>query len=484
MGADGSTLDIIWTDTIAFQKLQRLAHGDIDENHYRDYVLSRIADRPHSLAIYSNDAECFDFRTGRFKTEERLTGGEWERIARVLRELKRDPRIRLGVPSIALELHQGATPEVHLQSPENPILVKKQRKYNVTRWAVTGRNDLEVNTLCWRIFADLDRRGVPLEAKDWRTLCDLWASDYRTHITPKRWAAYRERLAATVARIDRVPAPRKTNGHKSARKTILAPYERWIDVTTATLDVRLNCRRGLAIDRFAVLPDRTPLAGTILHGELDDIALAADWYTGNCVFEAPGQQKITDLEWCEPVCEIDDKSGAAIISTRIETPRGPILKSLVVSAQEPRINVHVRFEWEAWGLGVLRLGHLTLKPGTFDEEKLVIRTHNGGRDVEEFPLKDRTIDHGHPVSFLVSASNALGMTEGWCEVTDGRRWMRVEVDKTTAALIGMLTHRKARNGTFCQLMLSALEMDETRKPGDDSGAAREFAYAIMGGVRL
>ena len=33
------------------------------------------------------------------------------------------------------------------------------------------------------------------------------------------------------------------------------------------------------------------MIGGIAHGTFDDIALQADWYTGDCVFEAPGEHK-------------------------------------------------------------------------------------------------------------------------------------------------------------------------------------------------
>ena len=35
---------------------------------------------------------------------------------------------------------------------KNPIIVKKQSKYNINRWAVCGKDNLLLNTYCWRIF--------------------------------------------------------------------------------------------------------------------------------------------------------------------------------------------------------------------------------------------------------------------------------------------------------------------------------------------
>ncbi|MGQ9812633.1 MAG: hypothetical protein ACUVQ2_04420 [Dissulfurimicrobium sp.] len=37
-----------------------------------------------------------------------------------------------------------------LKSAEQPVPVKKQAKYNLIRWALTGRDDFGLNTSCWQ----------------------------------------------------------------------------------------------------------------------------------------------------------------------------------------------------------------------------------------------------------------------------------------------------------------------------------------------
>ena len=110
--------------------------------------------------------------------------------------------------------------------------------------------------------------------------------------------------------------------------------------------------------------------------------------------------------------------------------------------------------------------------------RLSLTTHNGGREPETFPLHGATIEHGAPVSFLVSSSFGLGMTEGWAELGDARTRIRIEVDRTTAPLLGLLTHKRIGGSLFCQLMLSALELDETRKPHAYRDGPRRFRFAI------
>ena len=81
IGADGSEIALVWTNTIAFQKLQRVAHGDLEFEDYRRFLASHVSETPRAFAVYGNDAECFDFRPGRFTTEAALhTEGEWARL--------------------------------------------------------------------------------------------------------------------------------------------------------------------------------------------------------------------------------------------------------------------------------------------------------------------------------------------------------------------------------------------------------------------
>ncbi|HEX3483902.1 MAG TPA: hypothetical protein VHT51_02510, partial [Micropepsaceae bacterium] len=162
----------------------------------------------------------------------------------------------------------------------------------------------------------------------------------------------------------------------------------------------------------------------------------------------------------------------------IQTPLGPIEKTLRFCAREPRVEFDIAFDWTEWGKGSLRLGHVTLIPDAFDWEALTLTTHNGGFSPERFALGGTDIDHGAPVSFLVSAACGLGMTEGWAVLSDGKRAVRVEVDREIAPLLGLLTYRKMGGSLFCQLALSMLELDDTRRPTPYRNSARRARFSI------
>ena len=252
--------------------------------------------------------------------------------------------------------------------------------------------------------------------------------------------------------------------------------ERLIFIETAELRVAFDKRRGLAITAMG-RPNARALIGGLAHGEIDDITLSADWYTGNFVFEGPGEAKITDLERCTPTIATD-ASGTVTLTARHDTPLGPVDKVIRIASDTPRIELEQTFNWSHWGKGSLRLGHITLKPDAFETAELRYRTHNGGAVEETFPLGDAKVDLGAAVSFLISCRAGIGMTEGKLQIDDGFNAVRLEADLTTAAVIGLVEHRVLHGQTFCRMMLSALEMDETRKPQREPSPPRTIRYAI------
>jgi hypothetical protein len=476
-GLDGRKIAILWTNTAAFQQMQRFVYGDITLDTYLRFVRGRRAFSTRALCLYASDAEIFDFRPGRFKTEETLSGdsSEWLRVGKALSAVTCETGINLIGPSHALRLidREGGGNMLQLESANCPVPVKKQRKYNLARWAVTGRDNTAINAACERVLRGMEANNPT--AADWKELCYLWASDFRTHLTEKRWTALCARLEAAEARWS-MPAPATVTTPAIAPST-----DRKINIETPTISARLDRRRGLAAERLRFEGNEHALIGVLPHGYFNEIALQADWYTGDCVFEAPGEHKVTDLEWCEARIDKLD-NGDVVAHALTETIKGVIEKQMIFSASARRIDFDITFHWNDWGKGVLRLGHFTLLPDAFALDRLRLATNNGGGR-ESFSLSGRTIDHGAPVSFLVSSSHGLGMTDGWAEIGDDKTRLRIEVDRTTAPLLGLLTHRPAKRsaGTdslYCQLQLSALELDDTRKPAPYRAGPRRFRFSI------
>jgi hypothetical protein len=468
IGPDGRSIALVWSNTTLFQQLQRLAHGDIALETYAGFVRGKHGDAPRALCLYASDAEIFDFRPGRFRTEEKLSGaGEWAKLEAGFAAVVADGAA-MTAPSdvLALMNEPQAGQRLSLENATCPVPVKKQRKYNLARWAVTGRDNTGINAACQRIYEGM--LGNEAQA-DWKELCYLWASDFRTHLTEKRWAALCARLKAAEARWSApLPAAASVAGAKISA--------RHFTVQTPALRATLDRRRGLALQSLHFAGQQKPALGGLPHGFFDEIALQADWYTGDSVFEAPGEHKLTDLEWCEAE-RTTDSNGDVIIRARVETQKGPIEKTLRFCAGEPKVEFDLTFHWSDWGKGVLRLGHFTLLPDAFNPTNLTLETTNGG-GAERFALAGHSIEQGAPVSFLVSSSHGLGLTEGWATLGDDHTRLKITVDRATAPLLGLLTHRMSGKKLFCQFVLSALELDDTRKPGTYAEGPRRFRFSV------
>ncbi len=105
-----------------------------------------------------------------------------------------------------------------------------------------------------------------------------------------------------------------------------------------------------------------------------------------------------------------------------------------------------------------------------DETTLQYRTHNGGVQEEVFPIETNAsggdFAHGDPISSLVSARSALGMTEGQLEIGDAKRRIVCQIDPCEAALVAMVGYRRIRDRYLCRVGFSAREVDESSREGD------------------
>ena len=496
-GTGRRPLSLIWNDAIAFQKFQRYAHAELNMDAYLQYLCSHVGEGPRCFPIYGNDAEIFDYRPGRYQTEPLLGDREWDRIAALFRCLVADPRIDLILPNDLLGAPLPEEPLV-LETACQPIPVKKQRKYNITRWAVTGRDDLGINTQCHRCLAALEKQAHADDER-WRRLIHLWGSDYRTHITEARWQRLLTDLemlgrdlglddALATTDIDPRQAPCRDEGRQpldsasdSEQGIRILRGPMMLTVETDTLLVVLNMRRGLAFDaiRFKHISD-TPLVGTLAHGFFDDIKMGADFYTGHLVYESPGMPKITDLEPMAP--SLSHTADGLTITGQLSTEAGMVEKRIHISKRDAVIEQQVELTWPKAPFGSLRIGHITLNPIAFDRQTLFYETHNGGEHPERFEITNRQIDHGAPVSFLVSASHGVGMTAGIFTMGDAHKSVAVTIDRQTAAMLGLVTFKEVGDRYFFRLAPSARELDETAHPSSQHRPYhRRFSFRITAG---
>src|SRR5258706_4479391 len=66
-GTGQRKIALLWTNTAAFQQMQRFVYDDIKLEAYLRFVRTRRAFSTRALCLYASDAEIFDFRPGRFR---------------------------------------------------------------------------------------------------------------------------------------------------------------------------------------------------------------------------------------------------------------------------------------------------------------------------------------------------------------------------------------------------------------------------------
>lgn len=465
----GRTIPLLWNWSIGFQKLQRLAHQQLSSQDYQDFILEAQHNGVQALPIYGNDAEIFDYRPGRYR-EESAPGShsEWQTIGDNFKALKLSQHWLK--PSDIIKKHiDKHSPALHLTSAQSPVIVKKQRKYNLSRWAISGRNDLLLNTHCYQRYQDT-LASQTRDPEQWRSLCRLWASDLRTHLTATRYRSLQsilKPLETGLADDSETTTSNAINiGHYPALN-----FDKDRNQLTLTLGdtlLRLNLNRGGAIDYLAFFD--TPVIGTLHHGHFDDIHHGADFYSNHVLVELITRRKrITDLsvaQWSVAQHSPQDYSVTVEITTELCT----IHKTYRLSENQLRCKTTLRCEERPEG--VVRVGWLTLLDSS--DKPTQLHTHLGGRQLEMFKISDN-IDHGQPSSTLVSASNCLGATEGLILFGKPDAGVRVSWNPASCAAIPMLYNKTINGQRLSRLFFSLAELDETHYQG---GSLLPFEFSL------
>lgn len=207
-GSQGPGPAVLWNDSIVFQKVQRVAHGEIPYEEL-EALLARLAGLGGggALCLYGGDVEIFDYRPSR-----RLPGGaggdvhrESDRLVALFARLAADPRFELVLPcSLVAPAEQDVLPIVRLTSAADPIPCKKQPRYNPTRWAVSGRDGFGMNTRCHALVRSehAARRIAPGGVPSHRPtdVVDLWRSDFRTRATEEKIVEFETRIGVALER--------------------------------------------------------------------------------------------------------------------------------------------------------------------------------------------------------------------------------------------------------------------------------------------
>ena len=488
-GCGSLSLPVLWSDSILFQRLQRVVHGDIPVSEYYGYVQARRDSDNSILPIYCNDAEIFDYRPGRFATEGQVhLQGEWSRMGEVLSGLECQMGLKWISPSDAVEIIERDPHKLiqKLTSIQQPIPVKKQAKYNINRWALTGRDNLWLNTQCHQIYQFMmDRNDT--EHSSWKRLCELWASDLRTHITEARWikALSELEIFKEYLGLSAYQNSRKVSLEGREFSPLLEEDARGFEITrddediywtikTPSIHLTINLRRGLAIKSLAFRSHQfSPLIATLGQGFFDAIDLGADYYSAGVVIEMPGEHKrITDLERVIPILE--QSQNHIRIKVAISTGGLDLVKTITLSKSSECIELGYAMNEMIRPLGSVRVAILTFDTEQF-KGPLFVGFKSGGREQEVLAI-DTEFNHSQSVSPLVSSTTSFGTSDGRLVIGSKSRAIQMTWDPSECAAVPMLMNRRDKQKNLTRVLFSKSEMDDTFKPG---GKVIDFSLHIQ-----
>lgn len=438
-------IDVIWNDHILFQKFQKLIYDEITENEYLKFLEKYKFPKNSYLPIYCSDVECFGFSPGRYASEPKLLNKHWERINSIYKKLE---SVRYTHSNL-YGLEKGIDLKSYkITNIENPIIVKKQAKYNVTRWCLTGRNDLKINTFCWRLLENF-KIGKIKDKKKWQSLCELWSSDSRTHITKTKWNRLIKKFKDNGLINLNLQIPKLYKFKKT--KTINE-----LNIRHKNFKIKINPKKGFSIKS---LNTRKKILGFIEQGYYKSRQLDVDFFSGHSIIEYE-KQRFTDISthYRNYFFRNDLNESCYIVKKGMKNFLNYKKISIMSNSEIELENCFTKIPDSS-----LRTFYLTISPELFNKNNLYIKTHNGGNKFETFYFKNSNFDYGRPVSNIVSSNTVFGATNNTLILGDKKSEIIIKIKRSYSAIMPMLSYQSFSKNYLLRLFFSCCETDDTSK---------------------
>jgi hypothetical protein len=340
---------LLWNDSIVFQKVQRVVHGEVPFEDL-EALLGRLASLPsaEALCLYGGDVEIFDYRPSRRLPRGTLecVNRESESLFGLFRRLAEDPRFRFSLPRKVVD-PALVLPEVELGSAADPIPCKKQPRYNPTRWAVSGRDGFGMNTRCHELVRTelAGARVAPGQVGENRSqdVVDLWRSDFRTRATEEKIVEFETRIGVALER-SRARLSRVTPSHAEGEDLVLVNPD---SKAWSRMPIEIPLR--LAAGRFESLEVRTrrgtPLSPSQVQFEVGGLHRDGSLREVTLVLEPElGPHSVLGLELvaapriraAEPSAEAVQRISTDRVTASFLAHRGAALESVSFPALSPR----------------------------------------------------------------------------------------------------------------------------------------------------
>lgn len=463
---DGYSVQVVWADTIFFQRFQRYVHRELELDEYLQFLDEKANKSPNRfLPIYTSDAEVFDFRPGRYKTENSMAIDEWARITAVFTKIEQ----RFGTTFLSgiLTASSGDSSSLLFET-DIPVQVKKQDKYNVYRWAVGGRNNLKVNADCYALLNRLRNAGE--RVADWPELLFLWSSDFRTHITQKRFLDFNNRMSTMKS--DLLDLPKVEFREKGVKEKFkVNQSSHFIDIETDQLEIRFNRKKGLTIEWLKKKgSSELGLFGRIAHGAYDDISLSNDYYSGYAICYDSNRRQHTHLFQRDEVITTQEDC-VLIEAQNVCDSKFRVSDQIRVFGDQ--IEIHRELELLDLSVNIIHPFVITFLPRQ-DLPHYFYETNCGGDKMHRYVLDKPFAYDAQTLHLTVSAVNGFLPTEGIIRMGQvGRSEMaQFEIDNTSSPLVTSFQYHPGVGFDqpqlpFLQMICSAQEINDTFKGNEE-----------------
>lgn len=444
-------MPVIWTNSILFQQFQRTAYELNTLENYLSMIERFINKGYKCLPIYSSDVEVFNFRPGRFHTENKIVSNEWENIRKIILALKNYGEFLL--PSEILKF-VNKNIVLDLTHPSQPVIVKKQPKYSLSRWSVAGLGGHYINTLCHNCYENIKFK---VDNNLWKNLLKFWGSDYRTHTTLDKWQdalGYLKKFNSQFTMVNFSDAKPINFDEKIGKITLKG------NNCSATFLIT----KGLALE--SVYKNKKKLLfGSVNHGELDYISHGADYYTGTTTIESCQFGRLANLN---PACNVEVKSIGKnkffVKGINYLSDWATEEKIWVVDFDLKKIVIYNTLELSKPVKASIRMSTFTLLPVN-KNNKFWYACKNGGHYKERFFIeKNTSILHHLPISLLQSSNGGIGVTDGYLSFGTGKSTIiKLFIDKTFGCPLVLLQNTPDHDKHLTRVFFSTQEFDDTLK---------------------
>ncbi len=449
-------IQVIWCNSIYFQKFQNYIHNYITFNDYYSFIKkNKISNNYFSL--YASDAEIFNQRNRRFGYENRLNEDEWNKIKKLIYYIKEKKDLKIIDINNLLIRDKKNLRDSFTTNAINPVLVKKQDKYNINRWLLSGRNDNFINSICFELYNyNTKLKNKKIIEKNYKKICYFFSSDFRTHTESKKWMKFLRELKQFY----------KSNVIKKNIKKIITDkthinkknYEEnnhKIEFKLKNYFVSFNKKKGFAIDKLYYNSFDSVGFGTIYQGNINLFNNDFDFFSGNLKAEFINlKYRFTDL--IENKFIFKKRNGSFEISTLYKNKILNYNKNITLLNN--KIVFKQNFETKINSFLILRPLHFTFLSSP--EDKIYIKYKSGGKEYENFLLTNN-FDHTNPINNFISSRTSLVCSDRILYVSFNNINYKFDWLDSKSMLMPMLQNQIYKNTRLTRIIFSLCEIDDT-----------------------